>query len=409
MKNSLVYISRLLVGSLLLVSGVIKANDAVGFSYKLHDYFTEGVLGMEFLQPYTLVMAVVICLIEIVLGAALIFGLKAKLTTTVNLLMMLFFTFLTFYSAYYNKVTDCGCFGDALKLTPWESFSKDVVLLFFSIILFVFRKDIQPNLKFTDVKYIFPSLVLITLFSVGVIGWWFPVLFSVLVFGLMFVIKRFDSNQWRLLSLSGVASLVFMFYTYSHLPIEDFRPYKISANILKGMEVSPDALPELTKYSWRFKVNGEEKIFETEGSYPTVDGGEFIGVETEIIREAEDPKIHDFTIEGAEDDTQLYLSKNNVLAIVAYDFSKSSDEGFKRVKKVTDAALKKGYTVIGLTAESVESRVAKKTEFDLNFDFYFCDGTTLKTIVRANPGIFEMDKATIKQKLHWNDIDNLKL
>ena len=89
MKNSIVYISRLLVGSLLIVSGVIKANDAVGFSYKLYDYFTEGVLGMEFLQPYTLAMAVVICFIEIVLGTALIFGLKAKLTTTLNLLMML--------------------------------------------------------------------------------------------------------------------------------------------------------------------------------------------------------------------------------------------------------------------------------------------------------------------------------
>ncbi len=409
MKNSIVYISRLLVGSLLLVSGVIKANDAVGFSYKLHDYFTDGVLGMEFLQPYTIIMAVVICLIEIVLGAALIFGLKAKLTTALNLLMMLFFTFLTFYSAYYNKVTDCGCFGDALKLTPWESFTKDVVLLFFSIILFVYRKELVPNLKFKDVKYILPSLVLITLFSVGVIGWWFPVLFSVLVFGLKFIIKRFDNNQWRLLSVSGIAALVFMFYTYNHLPIEDFRPYKISANIIEGTEVSPDALPELTEYSWKFKVKGEEKIFVTNGSYPSVEGGEFIGVDTKIIREAEAPKIHDFTIEGAEDDTQLYLSKDNVLVIVAYDFSKSSDEGFKRVKATTDAALKKGFTVIGLTAESVESRAAKKAEFGLNFDFFFCDGTTLKTIVRANPGIFEMDKATIKQKLHWNDIDNLKL
>ena len=408
MKNSIVYISRLLVGSLLIVSGVIKANDAVGFSYKLYDYFTEGVLGMEFLQPYTLAMAVVICFIEIVLGTALIFGLKAKLTTTLNLLMMLFFTYLTFYSAYYNKVTDCGCFGDALKLTPWESFTKDVVLLVFSVILFMYRKTIYPNRKFKDLKYILPSLILITLFSVGVIGWWFPVIFSILVFGLKFIIKRIDSNQWRLLSIGGIAALVFMFYTYNHLPIEDFRPYKISENISEGMEVAPDALPEITEYSWKFKVNGEEKIYLTNGSYPQVDG-DFIDVETKIIQEAEAPKIHDFTIEGTEDDTQLYLSKDNVLVIVAYDFSKSSDEGFKRVKNTADAAIKKGYTVIGLTAESVESRVAKKSEFGLNFDFFFCDGTTLKTIVRANPGIFEMDKATIKQKLHWNDIDNLKL
>lgn len=408
MKNSILYISRLLVGSLLIVSGVIKANDAVGFSYKLHDYFTDGVLGMEFLQPYTIIMAVVICLIEIVLGAALIFGLKAKLTTTLNLLMMLFFTFLTFYSAYYNKVTDCGCFGDALKLTPWESFTKDVVLLVFSVVLFMFRKDIFPNKRFKDMSYLLPSLVLIVLFSVGVIGWWFPVIFSVLIYGLKFIIKRFDNNQWRLLSVSGVAALVFMFYTYNHLPIEDFRPYKVSANIIKGMEVSPDALPELTEYSWKFNVNGTEKIFQTKGSYPTVDGT-FISVETKVIREAEAPKIHDFTIEGENDDTQVYLSKDNVIVVVAYDFSKSSEAGFKAIKKATDEAIKKGYTVIGLTAESPESRVAKKTEYGLNFDFFFCDGTTLKTIVRANPGILEMDNATIKQKLHWNDIEKLTL
>ncbi len=408
MKNILLYISRLFVGSILIVSGVVKANDAVGFSYKLHDYFTEGVLGMEFLQPYTVMMAVFICVIEIALGAALVFGLKAKLTTTLNLLMMVFFTFLTFYSAYFNKVTDCGCFGDALKLTPWESFTKDVVLLFFSVILFVYRKQIFPNKLFEDLKYILPSILFIILFSVGVIGWWFPVIFAILIYGLKFIIKRFDKNQWRLLSVSVIASLVFIFYTYNHLPIEDFRPYKVSANIIEGMEVAPDALPEITEYSWKFKVNGEEKIYVTKGSYPEVNG-DFIGVDTKIIQEAEAPKIHDFTIEGENDDTQLYLSKENVLVVVAYDFSKSSNEGFKVVKKATDEALAKGYTVLGLTAESKEKRVAKKEEYQLGFDFYFCDGTTLKTIVRANPGVFEMDSATIKQKLHWKDLDQLKL
>lgn len=408
MKNILLYISRIFVGSVLIVSGVVKANDAVGFSYKLHDYFTDGVLGMEFLQPYTVAMAIVICVIEIALGAALVFGLKAKLSTTLNLLMMVFFTFLTFYSAYFNKVTDCGCFGDALKLTPWESFTKDVVLLFFSIILFLYRKHIFPNKLFEDLKYILPSLVFIILFSVGVIGWWFPVIFAILIYGLQFVIKRFDKNQWRLLSVSAIASLVFMFYTYNHLPIEDFRPYKVSANIIEGMEVAPDALPEITEYSWKFTVNGEEKIYVTQGDYPEVDGT-FLSVDTKVIQEAEAPKIHDFTIEGENDETQFFLNKENVLVVVAYDFSKSSDQGFKAIKKATDAALAKGYTVIGLTAESVENRITKKAQYQLGFDFYFCDGTTLKTIVRANPGVFEMDKATIKQKLHWKDIDQLKL
>ncbi len=407
MKNTLIYISRLLVGSLLIISGIIKANDALGFSYKLIEYFTDGILGMEFLQPYTLVMAGSICILEILLGVALIFGLKSKLTTTLNLLMMLFFTFLTFYSAYFDKVKDCGCFGDALKITPWQSFSKDVVLLFFSVILFVFRKKITPIENRKDFKYILPSLVLIALFSVGVTGWWFPVIFAIIVFGLMLLIKRFDTNQWRLLSLSLIASIIFTVYCYDHLPIKDFRAYKVNANISEGMVVPEDALPAIIEYTWVIEKDGKRTSYV--GDYPNIEGGKLVDSSSKIIREAEEPKIHDFMIEGETDDTALFLSKENVLVVVAYDFTKSSDEGFKRIKKSTDEALKKGYTVIGMTAETVESRVKKIEEYNLGFQFYFCDAITLKTIVRSNPGVFEMDKATIKQKYHWNDIDKLKL
>ncbi len=410
MKDKLVYISRLLVGSLLIVSGVIKANDTYGFSYKLVDYFTDGVLGMEFLQPYTLLMAAVICVIEIVLGVALIFGLKSKLVTGVNVLMMLFFTFLTFYSAYYNKVTDCGCFGDALKLKPWETFWKDVVLSFFSIIVYIYHKNIFPNKLQEDIKYIVPSILLIILFSVGVIGWWFPVIFATFIYVLMFVIKRYDQSQWRLLSLSVIASLVFIFYTQNHLPIEDFRPYAIGKNIQEGMVPAPDALPELTEYTWTFDVNGKTITKTTFGDFPVVEGGTNTGVTTKTLREAEEPPVHDFTIETEEkDDTELILSKDNVLMVVAYDFKKSSDEGFQVIKRITDKAITNGYTVIGLTAEDAPTRASKIKEFDLNFPFYFCDGTALKTVVRSNPGILEMDKATIKQKLHWKDVDKLKL
>ena len=128
--NALTYISRLVVGSLFIVSGLIKANDPVGFSYKLKDYFAPDVLNLEFLVPIVLPMAVLICAIEIVLGVAALFGSKMKLVSWMLLLMIVFFTFLTFYSAYFEKVTDCGCFGDALKLTPWESFTKDLILLY---------------------------------------------------------------------------------------------------------------------------------------------------------------------------------------------------------------------------------------------------------------------------------------
>ena len=132
-------------------------------------------------------------------------------------------------------------------------------------------------------------------------------------------------------------------------------------------------------------------------------------VKTVTIREAEEPPIHDFTIEKEFDETELFLNKENVLVVVAYDFSKSSEEGFKAIKSKINEALEKGYTVIGLTAESVDSRQALKEKHGLNFDFYFCDGTTLKTIIRANPGVFEMDKSVIKQKYHWRNIEKLEL
>lgn len=406
MKN-LTTISRILVGSLFIVSGLIKANDAIGFSFKLHDYFAPDVLNIPFLIDYTYPLAAFICVAEIMLGLSVLVGAKMQLTSWSLLLMIIFFDGLTFYSAYFDKVKDCGCFGDALKLTPWESFSKDVVLLFFSVILFIFRKEITPNKNREDLKYILPSLVLIALFSLGVTGWWFPVIFSIIVYALMFLIKRFDRNEWRLLSLSLIASLIFTIYCYDHLPIKDFRAYKVNANISEGMVVPPDALPAIIEYTWVIEKDGVKTTYV--GDYPSIEGGKLVDSSSEIIREAEEPKIHDFMIEGENDDTEFFLSKENVLVVVAYDFEKSSDEGFKRIKKTTDEAIKKGYTVIGMTSETPESRVAKIAQYDLNFEFYFCDAITLKTIVRANPGVFEMDNATIKQKFHWNDIDKLKL
>ena len=133
----LTYFSRLIVGILFIFSGLIKANDTIGFSYKLEEYFSADVLNLEFLIPLALVMAAVICVFEVVAGIMVLIGSRPKITNWSLMLMIIFFTFLTFYSAYFNKVTDCGCFGDAIKLTPWGSFIKDVILIFFISILFI--------------------------------------------------------------------------------------------------------------------------------------------------------------------------------------------------------------------------------------------------------------------------------
>ncbi|NNC34033.1 MAG: DoxX family protein, partial [Croceitalea sp.] len=125
----LVAFSRIFVGVLFIISGLIKLNDPVGFSFKLEEYFSQGVLDLPIFMPYALAIAVIMVIIEVLLGVMLLIGFKPKFTVWSLLGMIVFFTFLTFYSAYFNKVTDCGCFGDAVKLTPWESFTKDIVLL----------------------------------------------------------------------------------------------------------------------------------------------------------------------------------------------------------------------------------------------------------------------------------------
>ena len=142
----LVTLARWIVGLLFLFSGFIKLNDPVGFAFKLEEYFSPSVLNLDFLSPFALVIAVLLVIFEVVLGIMLLIGYLPRFTTWALLLMIVFFTFLTFYSAYYNKVTDCGCFGDAIPLTPWESFYKDVILLVLILLLFFKRKYITPYL-----------------------------------------------------------------------------------------------------------------------------------------------------------------------------------------------------------------------------------------------------------------------
>jgi uncharacterized membrane protein YphA (DoxX/SURF4 family) len=361
----LVGISRIIVGILFIISGLIKLNDPVGFSFKLKDYFAPEVLDLGFLVPYALLIAIFLVIFEVLVGVALLLGYLKKFTLWALLLMILFFTFLTFYSAYFNKVTDCGCFGDAIPLTPWESFTKDIILLVFILILFIGREYIQPFLtKGTRSILIFASFV----FCLGI-----------------------------------------TYYVLLHLPIIDFRPYKIGANIKDGMTVPEGAPGPIYEYKWKFKINGEEKVITTNGDYPKVDG-ELISTETEMIQAGYEPPIHDFTMErGGEDYTEKFLNEENLVVVIAYSLGNTEKDGYLPIKEITDKALKNGYSVIGLSASSQEMTEALTEEYKLNLKFYFCDETTLKTIVRSNPGILELDNGTIKQKLHWNDAEKLQL
>jgi uncharacterized membrane protein YphA (DoxX/SURF4 family) len=350
---------------LFIISGLIKLNDPVGFSFKLEEYFSQGVLDMPLLMPYALAIAVLVVVIEVLLGVMLLIGYKPKFTVWSLMGMIVFFTFLTFYSAYFNKVTDCGCFGDAVKLTPWESFTKDVVLLVLIIVLLVGVKHIKA------------------------------------LFG-----QRFNS---AILLASIMACALFCNYVLNHLPAKDFRPYKIGANIKEGMTVPANAPKAIYEYAWKFNVDGEEKVVVTNGDYPTVDG-EFIDVNTTEIQKGYEPPIHDFTIEKEGNDfADELLSEDKLMMVVAYDLAKSNYDYFRQLKEVADQASLKGYKVIGMSASSEAVGQTLINEYQLNFDFYFTDETTLKTIVRSNPAVLILNKGTIVQKVHYNDLDKLTL
>lgn len=368
MKNIITQFSRAFVGLLFIISGLIKLNDPMGFSYKLEEYFNANVLNMEFLIPYALIIACFVVIFEVVLGIMLLIGFKPKFTVWSLLAMIVFFTFLTFYSAYFNKVTDCGCFGDALKLTPWESFTKDIVLLFFIVILFFNQKLINPLFGKTPMN--------LTVFAV----------YSLCLF--------------------------MAFYVLQHLPLVDFRAYKVGTDIRKGMEIPEGAQKSVYEMVFIYKVNGVD----TEIPYDDVmankvpEGAEFIDRKDKLITQGYVTPIHDFAIEkDGSDYTDSVLDEPKAILFITYDLKKSKKKGMKKLEELHKKALEKGYLVIGMTGSDTETIEQFKSEYELTFDYYLCDPTTLKTIERANPSIVVLEKGVITQKVHFNDIDKVNL
>ena len=364
MKNSIAQFSRIFVGILFIISGLIKLNDPIGFSYKLTEYFSEPVFNMPFFVPFSLGLALFLVSLEIVLGAMLLIGYKSKFTVWSLLLLIVLFTFLTFYSAYFDVVKDCGCFGDALKLTPWQSFFKDLVLLVLIVILFKYKNLLQP--VFTNT--IQNVAVLLSIFFCFILG----------------------------------------YYVIHHLPIKDFRPYAVGNNIQKGMIVPENAAKSVTQMIFIYEINGVKKEFTDKQLNLIPAGAKYIDRIDKVLVEGYKPPIHDFSIEKDDHDyTSEFLNNPKVLLFVLYDLEKSEVEGLNKLNAVAKIAKSKGYKIIALTGSGNETVNEFKKEFEFNFDFYFCDATALKTIERANPSMVVLHNGTIEQKVHYQDSADL--
>ena len=360
------HIARLLVAATFIFSGFVKLIDPLGSAYKFQDYFAVDVLNLEFLSPYALPFSVILILAEIMLGVTLLIGFKPKITVWSLFILTLIFLFLTWYSAYYNKVTDCGCFGDAVKLTPWETFYKNVLLLGLIVLLMFNIKNIKPVLSNNIVKWI--SFV------------------SLMVF------------------------LYIAYYVLQHLPLIDFRPYAIGKNIPEGMITPEGAKQDVYEDTWIYNVNGEDKEFTTAEKPWEIDGATFVDRKTVLLEKGYEVPIHDFTMErDGVDFTEFLMQKEKLVLIVMHNLNKTDKSLLPKIKEFSTKALQEGYDVYAMSSNKEEDYLKLKKEYNLDFDVLFCDDITLKTMIRANPGIMILDKGTITGKWNANDADDVVL
>jgi len=355
----IIQVSRILVGLLFILSGLIKANDTLGFSYKLDEYF--GVFNIPWMSAISWPLATLMCVLEMLLGFMLLMGARLKFTLRMLLALCIFFGFLTWYSAYFEVVKECGCFGDAIKLSPWQSFYKDMILLVLILLLLIGKKHILP------------------------------------IFG--------EAAEKIILLLVVVACLAFPLYTYNYLPVVDFRDYAIGKNIPEQMKGVPDQLKFM--YVLKDKKTGEQKEYD---GWP-VDWDkkyDYITNRPIVIKKGIEAKIKDLSVsrvpDGADYTEEILKYSGYNFILVAYDLDRSSDKNMGRINDLAALCIKDSIPFICLTASPAENIDAFKKKNNNIFDFYNSDGTVLKTMIRSNPGLILLKGGTVINQWHYNTI-----
>ncbi len=357
------HFSRIVVGLTFIFSGFVKGIDPWGSAFKFSDYFIA--MNLDWLLWATFPLGVLLAFAEFAIGVGLLFNTFHRLASWLAMLFMVFFTGLTLWIAIENPVTDCGCFGDALVISNWETFYKNLVLIALTFIVFYHRN----NMKGLPGKKAGYALSLL----------------SVLVY-------------------AGIA-----IHSYNHLPIFDFRPYKVGVNIPGAMSIPPDAQQDIYEniFYYKNKNTGEVERF-TEENYPWQDtlNYEFHDMESMLIQKGYEPPIHDFTIETPEGDNIIdffIYDDNYVFMAVAYDLRKSNRKSQEKINTLATWAIDQGFSFIGLTSSLPDEYQSFTEEHGIPYEFFNCDEITLKTIVRANPGLVVLNNGTIVAKYHYND------
>ncbi|MFW5708151.1 MAG: BT_3928 family protein [Bacteroidota bacterium] len=358
--NLLLWLSRILFGIVFIFSGFVKAIDPLGSTYKFQDYFLA--FDAQWLFPTALPLAILMSALEFVIGVTVLLGIKMRYSAWGGLLFMLFFTPLTLYIAVFEPVSDCGCFGDALVISNWATFYKNIFILAAAIFIFINRHKVKP-------------------------------LWS-------------ETRDWYLVAAVSLFIVALSVYCLRNLPLMDFRPWKIGNNIAEKMQPLQEEIAEYT-FIYRNTETGQTKEFALDQLPEADKGWEFVDRKEEIIQPFIEAPIDDFVIQDEDgfDLTENYLGNPDYqFLLIAYDLHRTNREAFsQRINKFAQKAEQANVSFIVLTASSFEDIDLFRHEMQAAYPFYQADGIKLKTIIRSNPGLVLMkDWVVIDKWAHRN-------
>ena len=360
-----VNVCRMAVALTFILSGYVKAVDPLGTQYKIHDYLVAA--GMSDIVPdaVTLGASVLLAAAEFCAGVLLLFAIHRRTVSRLVLVFMAVMTPLTLWLAVADPVEDCGCFGDAVVLTNWETFAKNVVLL--ACTLVVFRRPMMM---------------------------------------VRFISK---TNQWIILNYTVLFILVSSVYCLYYLPILDFRPYHVGADIRKGMEFPEGAEQPQFETTFVLEKNGTRKEF-TVDDYPD---STWTFVDSRTVQTAAGyvPEIHDFymqTLDGEEDVTDKILDEEGyAFLLISPHIEQADDLNFGDIDMIYEYCMDHGYSFRCLTASSGDAIQRWRDITGAEYEFLHADETTLKTVIRSNPGLVLLKHGVVLWKWSHNDLPEL--
>lgn len=353
-------VCRFVLAAVFIFSGFVKAIDPLGTQYKIQDYLDAFGWSSVFPDFIPFLAAALLGMLEFCLGVYLFFGIRRIIAPRAVVALMAVMTPLTFWLALDNPVSDCGCFGDAVVLTNWETFWKNVVLLAMSVVVLKWRKRLFP-----------------------------------------LVTTRFD---WLIALYGFIYIFCMMVYCYRELPVFDFRPYHVGADIRQGMEIPEGKEPTVYETRFILQKDGVEKEFALD-NYPD-STWTFVDSRTIVKKQGYEPPIHDFSMinyEDGEDITDQVLADTNYTFLLVAHQLQLADEGkMDLINELYEYSLEHGYAFYCLTSSSDEAIQEWQDNTGAEYPFCLMDNITLKTMIRSNPGLMLLKEGKVIRKWSVN-------